>query len=216
MNRIKSAIAAATLVVLAIAPALAAPTVYKIDPVHSSVGFTVRHIVSRVPGRFTEFSGEITVDKESPEASKVTAEIDAKSMNTANPKRDDHLKSPDFLDVEKYPKVTFVSTSAKSTGKDKTTVTGDLTLHGVTKPVTLDVTWLGFMGPKAGFEARTTINRKDFGIVWNRALDQGGMMLGDEVDVVLLIEATDVAAIPPRPAEKPANKPAGTQPAAPK
>lgn len=184
---------------LAVPPVGAEPKLYKIDPVHSQVSFTVRHIVSRVPGRFGSFSGEITVDKENPAGSKVTAEIEAGSIDTGNPKRDGHLKSPDFFEVEKFPKITFVSKSVASTGKDKSSVTGDLTMHGVTKPVTLDVTWLGFAGPKAGFEAKATLNRKDYGIIWNRVLDTGGAMLGDEVAITLLVEGSDAAAVPPPP-----------------
>lgn len=208
MNRKKklvvAAAAAAWISILTLSSALAAPEVYKIDPNHSSVSFTIRHLVSRVPGRFNTFGGEIVIDKENPAASKVTAEIETRSIDTATGKRDDHLRSPDFFDVEKFPKMSFVSRSVNASSKDHSTITGDLTLKGVTKPVTLDVTWLGFAGPKAGFEAKTSINRKDFGIIWNRALDQGGAMLGDEVDVTILIEAMSVEAMKEPPAKPPA------------
>lgn len=206
MNRIKTALAGAGFLALAAAPALAAPEVYSIDAMHSQVGFTVRHFVSRVAGHFGAFTGEITIDKENPAASKVTAEIETKSIDTGGGKRDDHLRSADFFDAEKFPKMTFVSKSVTSTTKDKTTVLGDLTMHGVTKPVSLEVSWLGFSGPKAGFEARTTINRKDFGIIWNKALDAGALMLGEDVEITLLVEANNVEMMkkmqqaPPKPA----------------
>ena len=208
MNRFRTVLAAASLLALTIAPALAAPEVYSIDQNHSQIGFTIRHFVSRVPGHFGAFSGEITVDKDDPKASKVSAEIETKSIDTATAKRDDHLRSADFFDAEKFPKINFVSKSVTSTGKDKTKLLGDLTMHGVTKPVSLDVTWLGFSGPKAGFEARTTVNRKDFGIVWNKALDAGALMLGDEVDITLLVEANNVEMMkkmqgPPKPPATP-------------
>jgi polyisoprenoid-binding protein YceI len=186
MKALKLALPSAVLALMALAPALAAPTVYKIDPVHSSIGFTVRHIVSLVPGRFNVFTGEITIDRDKPEASKVSAEIDAKSINTEMQNRDDHLRSPEFFDVEKFPKITFDSTGVISSGKDKTTVTGNLTMHGVTKPVTLEVSWLGFMGPKAGFEAKGTINRKDFGITYPGMADD---LIKDQVSIKLAIHS---------------------------
>ena len=214
MKRFKVVFVAAALTALALGPALAAPEVFTIDPVHSQVGFTIRHIVSRVPGRFDTFSGEITVDRENLATSKVSAEIDCGSINTGNPKRDGHLKSPDFFNAEKNPKITFVSTNATASSKERLSLTGNLTMAGVTKPVTLDVKILGFaadpMGPggqRAGFEAKTTLNRKDFGISWNRMLDAGGTILGDEVEITLLVEAA-AAAPSPKPAgeAKPSGK----------
>ena len=187
--------------------AQAAPTTWTIDPVHSQVGFSIRHFFSKVPGNFTKFSGTIVYDPDKPEASSTKVEIDAASINTENEKRDAHLKSEDFFYAEKYPTLTFVSNKVVSAGKGKLTVQGDLTMRGVTKPVTLEVTFLG-AGPtfegeqRAGFEATTKVNRKDFNILWNRALDQGGTLLGDDVDIKIGIEATF------RQAETPAKAPA--------
>jgi polyisoprenoid-binding protein YceI len=171
----------------------AAPTTYTIDNGHSNVGFSVRHIFSKVPGSFTKFSGAIVYDPAKPAESTVKAEIDASSANTRHEKRDAHLKTEDFFFVEKYPTLTFESTKVTPAGEGKLKVDGNLTMRGVTKPVTLDVTVLGTnqsdRGGIAGFEAVTKVNRKDFGINWNRALDQGGMVLGDDVEIRLDIEA---------------------------
>lgn len=220
MRRFRLAQLAIVVSFLVLAPAAALAEVYKIDPNHSQVGFQIRHLVSRVPGRFDKFSGEITYDPANIAASKVTAEIDAATINTANENRDKHLKSPDFFDVEKNPKITFASTSVSAAGKDHFTVAGNLTIHGVTKPATLDVQALGSManpmgpGQRAGFSAKTTLNRKDFGIVWNKSLDAGGALLGDDVDVTLLVEAVSAAPAapptppkPPAPEAKPSDKP---------
>jgi polyisoprenoid-binding protein YceI len=171
----------------------AAPTTYAIDTGHSNVGFSVRHIFSKVPGSFTKFSGAIVYDPAKPAESTVKAEIDASTVNTRHEKRDAHLKTEDFFFVEKYPTLTFESTKVTPAGEGKLKVDGNLTMRGVTKPVTLDVTVLGTnqsdRGGIAGFEAVTKVNRKDFGINWNRALDQGGMVLGDDVEIRLDIEA---------------------------
>lgn len=209
MKSLKAVIVLASVLVLASVSAQAAPEVYKIDAVHSHVGFTIRHLVSKVPGHFNTFSGEITFDRENPAASRVSAEIDATSIDTANENRDKHLKSDDFFKTEKHPKITFTSTGVSPAGKERASVTGSLTMAGVTKPVTLEVTALGFApnpfgpGERAGFEAKTKLNRKDFGIVWNKALDAGGAVLGDEVEITLLVEAATAASAPkPSPAAK--------------
>ena len=171
----------------------AAPATYSIDTNHSSVSFTVRHFFSKVPGNFKKFTGTIVYDPAKPAESTVKAEIDAASVNTNNEKRDGHLRTEDFFFVEKYPTLTFESVKATPAGENKLKVDGNLTIRGVTKPVTLDVTYLGSgstgNGVKAGFEAVTKINRKDFGINWNRTLDQGGTMLSDDVEIRLDIEA---------------------------
>jgi len=173
---------------------------YEIDGSHSSATFSIRHIFSQVKGRFAQVSGSVTYDPQEPEKASVTAKIAAASINTDNEKRDAHLKSADFFEVEKYPDITFQSKGVKKEG-EKLLVTGALNLHGVEKEITLDVEFLG-AGPGmrgatvAGFEATTTINRKDFGINWNRALDQGGFVLGDEVKVTLSIEAVHRKAEP--------------------
>jgi len=176
MNKMRNLIVAAAFAALALSPAFAAPETYKIDPAHTQATFSIRHnMVSRVQGGFKSVGGEITVDKENWSASKVRAEIDATTINTGNDKRDAHLKSDDFFKTEKNPKITFESTSVTSPGPDKLTVNGNLTMAGVTKPVTLDVTVGGFAAGMAGFEAKTKINRKDFGIIWNHTLDAGGV-----------------------------------------
>jgi polyisoprenoid-binding protein YceI len=175
--------------------ASAAIETYNIDPVHSSVGFTIRHLVGKVPGRFTQFSGTITVDRDNLENSSVSAVIQAGSVDTDNDKRNGHLKTADFFDVATYSTITFKSTSWKKTGDGAFDVTGDLTIKNVTKPVVLKVTLNGF-GPgmkgtlESGWEATTTINRTDFGVNGPAML---GTMLGTDVGVDILIEA-DIAA----------------------
>lgn len=172
---------------------------YEIDAAHSEVGFKVKHLVGRVPGRFKTFSGTIDYTPGKPETWKVDAKIDPASIDTSNEKRDGHLKSPDFFDTAKYPEMTFKSTKVTA---DK--LTGDLTMHGVTKSVTLDlevggVTKDPWGNTKAGFSARGKLNRKDWGIIWNKTLDTGSLMLGEDIDISLEVEA---AAAAPKPAEK--------------
>jgi polyisoprenoid-binding protein YceI len=194
---VAGAVAAAVLTISGITQA--APSAWTIDQSHSNVTFTIRHIFSKVSGSFTRFSGNIVYDAEKPAASSVVAEIDAASIYTANDRRDTHLKSGDFFDVAKYPTLSFKSTKVTPAGESKLTVEGDLTMHGITKPVILDATFLG-SGPgagddtRAGFEAVAKVNRKDFSIVWNRNLDKGGTLLGDEVEIRLNIEA--IAQVP--------------------
>lgn len=186
-----------TFAVVALAAGLAgsadAADTLVIDRVHSEASFQVRHFVSKVRGRFTDFSGTILADHAKPEASSVEFTVKTASIDTDQANRDKHLQSADFFDAEKFPEISFKSTSVKSAGKDKFDVTGNLTMRGVTRQVTLPVTYLGSVGAgknaKHGFEATTTINRKDFGIVWNKALDNGGYMLGDDVTVTINIEA---------------------------
>jgi len=178
----------------AAAPALAATETYQIDPVHSMVGFKIRHFVSKFPGRFGKYSGTISLDPSNLATTKVSVEIDTASIDTDNQDRDTLLKSADFFDVATHPKMTFVSTEVIPKGEGKATLKGTLTLRGVSKPVDLDVDVLGFSpdtwgGYRGGFEARGTINRKEFGILWNQTLDTGGAMLGDEVEIMLNIEA---------------------------
>ncbi len=164
-----------------------------IDRNHSDASFQVRHFMTKVRGRFTDFTGTIVADAAKPEASSVEFTVKTASIDTDQANRDKHLQSADFFDAEKFPEITFKSTSVKAAGKNKFDVTGNLTMHGVTKQVTLPVTYLGSMGTgkdaKHGFQTTATINRKDFGIVWNKALDNGGYMLGDDVTVDINIEA---------------------------
>ena len=171
--------------------ASAATETYAIDPVHSSVAFKVRHFLTKVPGRFTQFSGTIVVDRDNLENSTVSAVIDVNSVDTDNEKRNGHLKSPDFFNVAQFGTITFKSTSWKKTGENAFDVTGDLTIHGVTKSVVLKVDLLGFgpgmMGAQlAGFDATTTLDRDDFGVKGPAML---GTALGSEVAVSISIEA---------------------------
>jgi len=180
-------------VALSAATAVAADT-YNFDKAHSDVGFQIRHLVSKVRGRFTDYDGTILIDKAKPEASSVELTIKAASIDTGNENRDKDLRSANFFEVEKYPEITFKSTRITAKGGDRYEVTGNLTMHGTTKEVTLPVSFLGFlsagrMGDKAGFETSITLNRKDYGIVWNRPLDVGGTILGDDVLVSINVEA---------------------------
>ncbi len=180
----------ATILVLLLAGSGSANS-YKVDPAHSSVEFSIRHIVSRVTGSFTDFSGSIMYDPEQVEKSTVEATIQIGSIDTRNEKRDNHLRSPDFFDAKKYPEMSFKSTGVKKQG-DKLLATGDLTLHGVTKSVVLTVEVLGTgvhpmsKAPVAGFVGETVIKRSDYGV--NNWTDATGM-LGDEVRISLNIEA---------------------------
>ena len=171
--------------------ASAAVETYAIDPVHSSVGFSIRHILTKVPGSFTQFRGTITVDRDNLENSSVEAVIDVASVSTRNDKRDTHLKSPDFFDAAKFGTITFKSTSWKKTGDGTFDVAGDLTIHGVTRPVVLKVDLLGFgpgmMGAQlSGWDASLTINREDFGVNGPAML---GKALGSDVAISINVEA---------------------------
>jgi polyisoprenoid-binding protein YceI len=170
------------------------PAAYDIDGSHSRVGFSVRHMmVSNVRGEFKKFSGTAYIDEKNPAASKISLEADVASIDTGEPKRDAHLKSPDFFDAAKFPKLTFASTSVARAASGYS-VRGDLTIHGVTKPVTLDVEALSpemkdpWGGLRRGTHARTKIDRKDFGLTWNKALETGGAVVGDEVTIDLDVE----------------------------
>lgn len=165
-----------------------------IDPVHSGVTFKVKHLVSIVPGRFTTFSGEIQFDENAVESSSVNVSIDANSITTDNEKRDNHLKSPDFFDTATYPTLTYKSTKVRKIDATHFEVTGDLTMRGVTKPVVLNVEYFGTSpgmgyGPRTGFHATASLNRQDFGVKWNKTLDSGGLLVSDNVDIDLTIEA---------------------------
>ena len=185
----------AAVVMLATAVPVRAQSTWEIDPAHSSVGFSVRHMmISNVRGEFTKLSGTVKANERDLSESVVEATIDAASIDTRNAKRDDHLRSPDFLDVAKYPTITFKSRKIMPAGDKKWKVAGDLTLHGVTREVVLDVE-----GPtpevkdpqgniRAGASATTKINRQDFGITWSKSLDGGGVMVGDEITVTIDVE----------------------------
>jgi polyisoprenoid-binding protein YceI len=168
---------------------------WNIDVVHSSVGFTVRHLlVSKVHGAFTKWSGKFSFDEANPAASHVEVSIDVASVNTRDEKRDAHLRSADFFDAEKFPQMTFASTAVERSG-EHFKVTGDLALHGVVKPIVIEVEFAGRMthpqmGERAGFSARAHLNRKDFGVTFNQVLDNGGLALGEKVDISIEVEAT--------------------------
>jgi polyisoprenoid-binding protein YceI len=185
-----------TLLTAGLTLALAAPVLadtYAIDKNHSEATFQVRHILTKVRGTFRDFGGTINFDKAKPENSSVEFRIKTGSIDTGVQKRDDHLRSPDFFDATTHPEIVFKSTKVVSKGNNTFDVTGDFTMHGVTKQITLPVTFLGeqkFMkGAKAGFETTITINRKDYGLTWNRALESGGVMVGEEVEIAINIEA---------------------------
>lgn len=189
--KLASRLLPAAALVLALGARATAAETYVIDPVHSSVGFNIRHFVSKVPGRFAKFSGTITVDRANPAQSSAEATIDIASVDTGNQKRDDHLRTADFFDAAKYPTMKFKSTSWKKTGENTYDVTGDLTLKDVTRPVTLKVTSLGF-GPGmggtqlSGWEATTTIDKKQWNMKDPPMLDAA---LGDDVTISINIEA---------------------------
>jgi len=169
-------------------------TTYRIDKAHSEAVFQVRHLLTKVRGRFSDFEGEIDYDEQNPEQSYVNATIQAASVDTNERDRDAHLRSADFFDVEKFPTLTFKSTRVTRKGNNSFDVTGDLTIHGVTRPVTLSSTFLGqakdpWGNERIAFEAETTINRKDFGLLWNAALETGGFLVGDEVKISLSVQA---------------------------
>ncbi len=173
--------------------ALAQPAAYKVDPAHSSIVFNVRHLVSQVEGRFRDFEGTINYDAKNLKNSSVEFSVKADSIFTDNEKRDAHLKNDDFFAVDKYPTLSFKSKRVVPRGDNKFEVLGTMTIRGVAKEVMVPVQLLGvgpgFQGEVAGFRSDFTINRKDYGIIWNRNLDKGGSVLGDEVSVRLLVEA---------------------------
>lgn len=173
---------------------LAADT-FNVDKVHSEATFQVRHMMSKVSGKFDDFSGKISADRGTPAASSVEFTIKSTSINTGNADRDKDLRSANFFEVDKNPEITFKSTKiAPTKKKDVYDVTGDLTMHGVTKHITIPVEFGGFGkdpwgNERAGFSLTTTLNRKDYGINWNKTLDNGGVLLGDDVTININIEA---------------------------
>ena len=184
------------IVMLIALPVLAHADNWALDPAHTNVEFTVRHMmISNVKGQFQKTSGTVTVNGSDPTSAKIDATIDATSIDTRVDKRDAHLKSPAFLDVDKFPTITFKSNKVEADGPGKWKVKGDLTLHGVTKPVVLEVESTGTpitdpMGnTRAGASATTKISRKDFGLTWNQPLETGGVMVGDEVAISIDVEA---------------------------
>jgi polyisoprenoid-binding protein YceI len=172
---------------------------WSFDASHSSVGFSVRHLmISKVRGHFNKWSGTFEYDPQNPSTAKLEVNIDAASIDTRDEKRDAHLRSPDFFDVENHPALTFKSTSVSGEG-DELVLNGELTIHGITKAVQLKVESLGttkdpWGGTRAGFSATTSVNRKDFGLHWNMALETGGVVVGEKVEIAIEIEAVQAAA----------------------
>ena len=172
-----------------------ASVTYEIDPAHAHLQFSVRHLmVSNVRGSFTGVKGSVVYDPDKPAGTRVEATIDASTIRTGDDQRDTHLKSPDFLDVAKYPTMTFRATKVEQKSAEEFMVTGDLTIHGVTKPVVLDVHEVSeetkdpWGNTRIGASAKGKIKRSDFGLTWNAALEAGGMMVGDDVKLDFELE----------------------------
>ena len=172
------------------------PTVqtYAIDAAHSEANFQVRHLITKVRGRFSEFEGTIAFDAAAPEQSTVTFTVQAASIDTNQKDRDAHLRSADFFETDTYKTITFRSTAIEKQSDDTYAVKGDFTIRDVTRPITLPVTFLGkakdpWGNERIAFETEVTINRKDYGLTWNAALETGGFLVGDEVKVSLSIQA---------------------------
>ncbi|AEJ39951.1 YceI family protein [Sulfobacillus acidophilus TPY] len=172
---------------------------WEIDPSHSTAEFRIRHLmISTVRGRFSDFSGQIVGDPADLTTAKATLTIDVASVDTRQPDRDNDLRSANFFDVANYPQMTFESTQIKKIGENTYEVTGPLTIHGVTHEVPVKVEFLGFSkdpwgGERAGFTASTKINRKDFGLTWNAALETGGVLVGEEVTIEVELETVKKA-----------------------
>jgi polyisoprenoid-binding protein YceI len=168
---------------------------WEFDPTHSEVSFSVRHMmISKVRGRFERWNGTLDFDPEAPEKSAARIEIETASIQSGAAERDAHLRAPDFLDVATYPRIRFESRRAEKVGPSKFRLEGDLTIHDVTRPITLQVVYGGSMkdpwgNHRAGFMAHASFDRKDFGLVWNQVLDAGGVALGDRIDVEIEVEA---------------------------
>ena len=179
---------------LSLLAAEARAATYAVDKDHSSVQFKIKHLFSNVKGTFNTFEGTVDYEPGKPEIWKTAGSIDVMSVDTNEPKRDKHLQSPDFFDAEKYPKIEFHSTGVKEATATGAKLEGMLTMHGVEKPIVLDVVINGvgndpWGNVRAAFSASTKINRKDFGMAWNQALDAGGVLIGEEVQIDLEIEA---------------------------
>ncbi|HEX6694901.1 MAG TPA: YceI family protein [Longimicrobiales bacterium] len=166
-------------------------TTWTLDPAHSTVGFAVKHMmIATVRGSFTDIAGTVTIDGDDYTTAAVNAEIDAKSITTGNDQRDGHLRSGDFFDVENHASLAFRSTGVKALGDDELKVTGDLTIRGTTKPVTLDVTIEGtgvdpWGSERLAFTATTKIRRSEFGLTWNQALESGGVLVSDDIRITI-------------------------------
>jgi polyisoprenoid-binding protein YceI len=192
MKAIRSLFALALFAALPLLAQMPTTETFTVDKNHSTAMFKVRHMMANVIGQFRDFSADVNIDRANPAKSSVEFTIQATSIDTGNPNRDNHLRTADFFDVATFPTITFKSTAVAAKSKNDFEVTGDLTMHGVTKRVTLPVTFLGFAktakGEKAGFEIETTVNRKEYEVLWNKSLDEGGLLLGDDVKVTINLE----------------------------
>lgn len=193
---------------------------WKLDGAHSQVEFSVKHMMfTKVRGKFGSVDGTVQLDTDSPEASSVAVTIDAASLDTGVEDRDNHLRSGDFFDVESHPTLTFRSRRVEGALEkpgDRCTILGDLTIRGTTREVTLDARFEGtgpdpWGGTRAGFSAQTTIDRRDFGLTWNQALEAGGVLVGHEVDIALQVQAVQMEGAPD---EAPGEVEAEAEPAA--
>jgi polyisoprenoid-binding protein YceI len=178
------------------------PGVYDIDPAHTTVEFVARHMLSKVRGSFRDFAGSITVG-ERPEDSRVDVEVDTASVTTGNEQRDQHLQSSDFFEVDAHPKMTFRSTSFRPTGGTRFELTGDLSIKGITRPVTLEGEFLGWGKDAWGndrvfAEARTRVNREDWGLLWNMAVELSGVLVARDVDLEIQVQAAKAPQDPAR------------------
>jgi len=195
----KNLLSAALAAVLGVAAVPALAETWTADKAHSSVGFSVRHMmVSNVKGSFDKFTASVEGSPADPASAKISATIEVASVNTREPKRDDHLRSPDFFDAAKFPQMMFASTKIEKVSASKAKVTGDLTLRGVTKPVTLDVEYTAPVKSPwghmvVGATATGKINRQDFGVSFSKALETGGVLVGDEVTILLELELVQKA-----------------------
>jgi len=167
--------------------------VFSVDPDHSSVMFRVHHLLGKVTGRFDKYAGTFDYDPKNLTLFKASATIDASSINTNVEKRDNHLRSADFFDVQKYLTLTFVSKGVTDIKDNKGKLVGDLTMHGVTKPIVLDIEFLGeakdpWGGTRASVTAGTTVKRADWGLTWNKVIETGGVLVGEDVEIILEIE----------------------------
>lgn len=175
-------------------PAAITSRVFTIDKAHSEVVFQVRHLITKVRGRFSDFEGHVRLDEANPSTSSIALTLQAASVDTNQPDRDAHLRSADFFQVDQHPSLSFVSTSVVVRDGVHYDVTGDLTIRGVTRSITVPVSYLGLASDpwgqtRAGFEGETTVNRKDFGLVWNAALETGGFLVGDDVRITVSLQA---------------------------
>jgi polyisoprenoid-binding protein YceI len=181
---------------------------WTIDPTHSQAEFAIRHMFTTVHGHIVVAEGTVETDEEDLAKSAIWARLDPSSINTGVSMRDDHLRSADFFDVERHPEIRFRSSEVRRTGDNEIQVTGLLAIHGVTRPITLDARLLGNAidhrgDRRAGFSGRATLNRKDFGLRWNQALEAGGFLVGDEVEINIEIEAVlEVAPALPQAADR--------------